>query len=89
MRIQKAPRNGTARVRNPTALSTHERVLWRDIGDIVSSPNKEIAAQLYVQRVMSPLLGPKHVDAGVGSSVSLSDSLKSMLSFWDHCDFKS
>lgn len=66
MRIQKAPRNGTARVRNPTALSTHERVLWRDIGDIVSSPNKEIAAQLYVQRVMSPLLGPKHVDAGVG-----------------------
>lgn len=67
MRIRKAARNKTARVRSPTALSTHERLLWRDIDDIVSSHNKEIAAQLYVQRVMSPLLGPKHVDAGVDS----------------------
>ncbi|XP_059460195.1 inositol-pentakisphosphate 2-kinase-like isoform X2 [Corylus avellana] len=70
MRIRKAARNKTARVRSPTALSTHERLLWRDIDDIVSSHNKEIAAQLYVQRVMSPLLGPKHVDAGMRVHVS-------------------
>lgn len=70
MRIRKAPRKGTARVMSPTALSTHERRLWRDIDDIFSSPNKEIAAQLYAQRVMSPLLGPKHVDAGMRVHVS-------------------
>lgn len=65
MRIPKAPRNGSPHVRSPTALSTQERLLWRDVDGIVSSPNKEIAAQLYVQHVMSPLLGSEHVDAGV------------------------
>lgn len=70
MRIQKAPRNGSPRLRSPTALSTHERLLWKDIDDIVSSPNKEIAAQLYVQHVMTPLLGSKYVDSGMRVLVS-------------------
>ncbi|KAB1227745.1 Inositol-pentakisphosphate 2-kinase [Morella rubra] len=64
LRIQKAPRNGSSGATIPTLLSTHEQLLWRDIDGIVSSPNKEIAAQLYVLHVMSPLLGPKYVDPG-------------------------
>ncbi|KAB1227748.1 Inositol-pentakisphosphate 2-kinase [Morella rubra] len=64
LRIHKAPRNGSPGASIPTLLSTHEQLLWRDIDGIVSSPNKEIAAQLYVPHVMSPLLGPKYVDPG-------------------------
>ncbi|KAF5455887.1 hypothetical protein F2P56_025417 [Juglans regia] len=70
MRIPKAPRNGSPHMRSPTALSTHERLLWRDVDGIVSSPNKEIAAQFYVQHVMVPLLGSEHVDAGMRVLVS-------------------
>lgn len=70
LRIQKAPRNGSSGATIPTLLSTHEQLLWRDIDGIVSSPNKEIAAQLYVLHVMSPLLGPKYVDPGMRVLVS-------------------
>uniref|UniRef100_A0A7N2M843 Inositol-pentakisphosphate 2-kinase n=1 Tax=Quercus lobata TaxID=97700 RepID=A0A7N2M843_QUELO len=42
---------------SPTALSKNERVLWKEIDGIDSCPNKEIAAQLYAEHVMSPLLG--------------------------------
>ncbi|KAF3446350.1 hypothetical protein FNV43_RR11529 [Rhamnella rubrinervis] len=64
MRLKKAPRNGSPRIRSPTALTTHERLLWKDLEDIVSSSNKELAGQLFVEHIMSPLLGSKHVDAG-------------------------
>ncbi|XP_023525627.1 inositol-pentakisphosphate 2-kinase-like isoform X1 [Cucurbita pepo subsp. pepo] len=67
LRIQKAPRNGShcGSVRNLKALSAHERLLWRDVGDIVSCTDHDVACQIYVQHVMIPLLDFKHVDAGV------------------------
>ncbi|MBN8157036.1 hypothetical protein J0J30_23865 [Vibrio vulnificus] len=45
-----------------------EKILWKESEEMISSPSKEIAEQLYVQHVMAPLLGPKHVDAGVSFS---------------------
>lgn len=65
MRIRKAPRNGSHGVKNTIALTAHERLLWKDVDELISSSDKEIAGQLYVQHVMMPLLGPKNVDAGV------------------------
>ena len=72
MRVQKVPRVGSPGSRSPTALSKNERVLWKEIDGIVSCPNKEIAAQLYVDHVMSPLLGSKYVDSGVRSTILVS-----------------
>lgn len=65
MRLKKAARNGSQLIRSPTALTNHERRLWKDLQDIESSSNKELVAQLFVQHIMSPLLGSKCVDAGV------------------------
>ncbi|XP_038898785.1 inositol-pentakisphosphate 2-kinase-like isoform X1 [Benincasa hispida] len=67
IRIQKAPRNGShgTSVRNLMALSAHERLLWRDVGDLVSCTDRDVVCQIYVQHVMIPLLDSKHVDAGV------------------------
>ncbi|XP_050267512.1 LOW QUALITY PROTEIN: inositol-pentakisphosphate 2-kinase-like [Quercus robur] len=71
MRVQKVPRRvGSPGSRCPTALSENERVLWKEIDGIDSCPNKEIAAQLYVEHVMSPLLGSKYVDSGMRVLVS-------------------
>ena len=42
-----------------------ERLIWKDDPDILSSPLKEIAQQMFVQSVMAPLLGSQHIDAGV------------------------
>ena len=76
MRVQKVPRRvGSPGSRCPTALSENERVLWKEIDGIDSCPNKEIAAQLYVEHVMSPLLGSKYVDSGVCSTILLSPFL--------------
>ncbi|XP_020238335.1 inositol-pentakisphosphate 2-kinase [Cajanus cajan] len=69
IRIRKAPRNGSqskgASVRNSIALTPHERVLWKDVHQLISSSDKEIVGQLYVQHVMKPLLGSNYVDAGM------------------------
>lgn len=66
MRIQKAAkRNVSERSSSPTALSMHERLVWKDLEDVVTSSNRELASQLYVKHVMTPLLGPKFVDSGV------------------------
>ncbi|KAK6938851.1 Heavy metal-associated domain, HMA [Dillenia turbinata] len=64
LRIQKASRSSVEHVDGPSMLTTHERLLWRDAKDPVSSPNREIAKQLYVEHVMGPLLGAKFIDAG-------------------------
>ncbi|XP_023002334.1 inositol-pentakisphosphate 2-kinase-like [Cucurbita maxima] len=64
MRIQKAPINGSQRARSPTTFTKYEYLLWGDIGNLVSCTDRDIAAQTFVQHVMSPLLGSKHVDAG-------------------------
>ena len=42
-----------------------ERRLWKETEELVSAPTRKIADQLYVQRVLRPLLGSGHVDAGV------------------------
>ncbi|KAI4389935.1 hypothetical protein MLD38_002101 [Melastoma candidum] len=63
LRLQKALK-GKAN-NDSSCLSEHERLLWSCYGEIVSAPTKEIAGRLFVQHVMSPLLGAKHVDAGI------------------------
>lgn len=65
LRIQKIPQNGSYGINGSSVFSAHELLLWEDYKDLILSPNREIAAQLYLERVMSPLLGSKHVDAGV------------------------
>ncbi|KAK8580884.1 hypothetical protein V6N12_071134 [Hibiscus sabdariffa] len=65
MRIQKSQRNGKTVVKGSRALTTHERLIWRENEELTASPNREIVEQLYVKHVMSPLLGPKHVDVGI------------------------
>ncbi|KAH7524122.1 hypothetical protein FEM48_Zijuj06G0085500 [Ziziphus jujuba var. spinosa] len=64
IRIRKALRNGSLTAKRPAALTMHERRLWKDLEDIVSSPNRELVSQMFVRNVMSPLLGSKYVDAG-------------------------
>ena len=65
MRIQKSQRKGKSGVHGSGTLTTHERLLWRENKELTASPNGETVDQLYVKHVMSPLLGSKHVDAGV------------------------
>ncbi|KGN59987.1 inositol-pentakisphosphate 2-kinase isoform X2 [Cucumis sativus] len=67
VRIQKTARNGLhcTSVRHVVALSAHERLLWRDVGDLDSCTDRDVVCQMYVQHVMIPLLDSKHVDAGV------------------------
>ena len=67
MRITKKARNGSSPKchSNESVLTEEERLLWRNVEELVTSPTKEIAEQIYTQLVMSPLLGSKHVDAGV------------------------
>nr|4AXD_A Chain A, INOSITOL-PENTAKISPHOSPHATE 2-KINASE [Arabidopsis thaliana] len=73
IRIQKARRNDKA-IKNSngvvSVLTSDEQHLWRENNELISSPNKEVLEQRYVQNVIIPLLGPKHVDAGVRVSVS-------------------
>ncbi|XP_058725325.1 inositol-pentakisphosphate 2-kinase-like [Vicia villosa] len=66
MRIRKSPRKASALpgVKNTIALSPHERLIWKEVHELISSSDKEIAGQLYVDHVMKPLLGSKYVDAG-------------------------
>ncbi|PPD79531.1 hypothetical protein GOBAR_DD23556 [Gossypium barbadense] len=65
MRIQKSQRKGKSRVNENEVLTAHERLLWREYKELMVWPNREIVQQLYVKHVMSPLLGPQHVDAGM------------------------
>ncbi|CAJ1972470.1 unnamed protein product [Sphenostylis stenocarpa] len=69
IRIRKAPKNGLqsngVSVRNSIALTPHELVIWKDAHQLISSSDKDIADQLYVEHVMKPLLGSNFVDAGV------------------------
>ncbi|XP_021613502.1 inositol-pentakisphosphate 2-kinase isoform X1 [Manihot esculenta] len=66
MRIQKTARNGSSHcLEDHTVLTEHERLLWKESEELVSSSTKELAELHYVKHVMTPLLGPKHVDAGM------------------------
>ncbi|KAF7813354.1 inositol-pentakisphosphate 2-kinase-like isoform X1 [Senna tora] len=71
MRLRKAPKSGYQKLKICTALTEHERLLWKDVGELVSSSSKECAGQLYVEHVMKPLLGSKYVDAGMNVPVSV------------------
>ncbi|XP_010539888.1 PREDICTED: inositol-pentakisphosphate 2-kinase isoform X2 [Tarenaya hassleriana] len=66
MRIQKMPKDGNenSNDNNDTGLTSHEKLVWREVEELVSCQDKEVAEHMYVKLVMSPLLGPKHVDAG-------------------------
>ncbi|CAK9176392.1 unnamed protein product [Ilex paraguariensis] len=70
LRIQKVSRNESHCEKCPLALNMHECLLWKETKNLVSAPTREIAEQLYVQHVMSPLLGSEHVDAGIRILVS-------------------
>ncbi|XP_058732693.1 inositol-pentakisphosphate 2-kinase-like isoform X1 [Vicia villosa] len=74
MCIRKASRNDslTETSTNPSALTAQERYLWKDVDELISSSDNEIASQLFVLHVMKPLLGSKFVDAGDQSSIPLS-----------------
>lgn len=63
LRIQKASRKVAPG--SEQWLNGHERLIWKDNPDILSSPSKEIAQQMFVQNVMTPRLGSQHIDAGV------------------------
>ncbi|KAG8377825.1 hypothetical protein BUALT_Bualt08G0073900 [Buddleja alternifolia] len=70
LRIQKVPNNGSECENGHSALNKHEVLLWEKFEGIVSAPTREAAEQLYVQKVMCPLLGPEHVDSGIRVPVS-------------------
>ncbi|CAN1127029.1 Inositol-pentakisphosphate 2-kinase [Linum perenne] len=71
MRIQKIARNGSSEVvQNQPVLTEQERLLWKETKELAASPNKEVAERIFAHLVMGPLLGPKHVDAGVLARVS-------------------
>ncbi|KAJ9674773.1 hypothetical protein PVL29_023980 [Vitis rotundifolia] len=63
LRIQKASRKVAPG--SEQWVNGHERLIWKDNPDILSSPSKEIAQQMFVQNVMAPLLGSQHIDAGI------------------------
>lgn len=68
IRIQKARKNDKANKSVSgfvSVLTSDEQLLWRENKELISSPNKEALEQRYVMNVIIPLLGPKHVDAGV------------------------
>ncbi|KAK0576442.1 hypothetical protein LWI29_017570 [Acer saccharum] len=75
LRLQKAQRNTadvtkTECVNGESVLTKHEQLVWRDNKELVSSSSKELLEQLYVQHIMRPLLGPKHVETGMHVLVS-------------------
>ena len=63
------PRVGSPGSRSPTALSKNERVLWKEIDGIVSCPNKEIAAHLYVEHVMVSAF--RFLCVGIGQKIKI------------------
>ncbi|WVY92203.1 hypothetical protein V8G54_037717 [Vigna mungo] len=69
IRLRKAPKNGLesngVSVRNSIALTPQERILWKNVDQLISSSDKEIVGQLYVEHVMKPLLGSNYVDVGM------------------------
>jgi len=66
MRIQKMPKDGNENGdKSENGLTTHEKLIWGDVKDLVSCKNKEIEEYLFVKHVMRPLLGRKHVNPGV------------------------
>ncbi|XP_050207405.1 inositol-pentakisphosphate 2-kinase isoform X1 [Mercurialis annua] len=74
MRIPKRERNGPSycgeKENLKEVLTEEERLIWSEPEELVSCATEEQVQLLYVKHVMSPLLGPKHVDAGTHLQVS-------------------
>ncbi|KAL7155247.1 hypothetical protein ABFS83_03G062700 [Erythranthe nasuta] len=70
LRIQKVSNKVSKYENGHSALTKDERFLWGQFEGLVAARTREIAEQLYVQKVMCPLLGSEHVDAGIRILVS-------------------
>ncbi|XP_042058527.1 inositol-pentakisphosphate 2-kinase-like isoform X1 [Salvia splendens] len=70
LRIQKVRNDRPECENGHSALVNHESLLWGKFEGIVSAPTREVAEHIYVQKVMCPLLGSEHVDAGIHVLVS-------------------
>ncbi|RRT67077.1 hypothetical protein B296_00034297, partial [Ensete ventricosum] len=64
LRIQKVAKGGSL------VLSDHERLMWKDIGELAESTSKDVAATAFIDHVMRNLLDSKHIDAGILVHVS-------------------
>lgn len=71
LRIQKVIKGRSRSPNGCLVLSNHEKLVWRDIGELVECTSKDVAARAFIQHVMSNLLDSKHVDAGVCYSYCL------------------
>ncbi|KAK6784370.1 hypothetical protein RDI58_017825 [Solanum bulbocastanum] len=70
LRIQKVPRNESESGHDYSGLNKQECLLWEEFNEIVSAPTREIAQHYFVQHVMCPLLGSRHVDGGTSIHVT-------------------
>ncbi|KAH0744693.1 hypothetical protein KY290_032686 [Solanum tuberosum] len=70
LRIQKVPRNESECGHDYSGLNKQECLLWEEFNEIVSAPTREIAQHYFVQHVMCPLLGSRHVEAGTSIHVT-------------------
>uniref|UniRef100_M1BB27 Inositol-pentakisphosphate 2-kinase n=1 Tax=Solanum tuberosum TaxID=4113 RepID=M1BB27_SOLTU len=70
LRIQKVPRNESECGHDYSGLNKQECLLWEEFTEIVSAPTREIVQHYFVQHVMCPLLGSRHVDAGTSIHVT-------------------
>lgn len=65
LRIQKVAKGGSPSPNGCLVLSDHERLMWKDIGELAESTSKDVAATAFIDHVMRNLLDSNHVDAGV------------------------
>lgn len=65
LRIQKVAKGGSPSPNGCLYLSDHERLIWKDIGELAEPTSKDVAATAFIDHVMRNLLGSKHIDAGV------------------------
>ncbi|CAL9206767.1 inositol-pentakisphosphate 2-kinase IPK1-like isoform X1 [Musa acuminata AAA Group] len=70
LRIQKVAKGGSPSPNGCLVLSDHERLMWKDIGELAESTSKDVAATAFIDHVMRNLLDSNHVDAGILVHVS-------------------
>ncbi|XP_042425455.1 inositol-pentakisphosphate 2-kinase IPK1-like [Zingiber officinale] len=65
LRIQKIPNKKTLSAHKGLDLSNHEKLIWKDVGEILESATRDFASRAFIQHVMADLLNSKHIDAGI------------------------
>ncbi|KAG0498416.1 hypothetical protein HPP92_003107 [Vanilla planifolia] len=65
LRIRKGSRGRSKLANGCSFLSEHETLLWKSTEELVESTTREIVEQVFMMRVMGPLLDTKHVDEGI------------------------